>query len=331
MCGIAGFLSRSGECGLGGSEEVVQRMALALRHRGPDDGGAWVDECAGVALGFRRRAILDFSPRGHQPMVSADGRYVIVFNGEIYNFRELRARLEGLGHKFCTGTDTEVILASAVEWGASEVPVHLQGMFAYGLWDRDERVLHLARDRVGIKPLYYGWSGNSFLFGSELRALEQHPDFERRVDREAVKLYLDFGYVPTPLSIYEGIRKLQPGMALKIRVGENAAEPQRYWDLTSAFRAEAWSGSDQEAIEELENVLKSAVERQMVSDVPLGALLSGGIDSSDVVAMMCAKARGRVKTFSIGFTERGFDESRYSRAVANHLGTDHTEMVLNPQ
>ena len=331
MCGITGFLSQSGEFGTGGSEEVVQRMALALRHRGPDDGGAWVDKRAGIALGFRRLAILDVSPRGHQPMFSANGRYVIVFNGEIYNFRELRTRLEGLGHKFSSGTDTEVILATAVQWGASNVPVHLQGMFAYALWDRDERALHLARDRIGIKPLYYGWNGETFFFGSELRALEQHPAFERRINRDAVDLFLDFAYVPAPLSIYEGIRKLLPGSALQVQAGKNAAAPVKYWDLASAFGTEPWSGSEQEAIEKLEKALESAVERHMISDVPLGALLSGGVDSSAVVALMCAKARGRVKTFSIGFAEKGFDESPFARDVARHLGTDHTQMVLSPQ
>lgn len=331
MCGIAGFLSRSGQCDVDDPKEVVQGMALALHHRGPDDGGAWVDARAGIALGFRRLAILDTSERGHQPMLSADGRYVIVFNGEIYNFREIRGRLEGLGHVFSSGTDTEVILAAAVQWGASSVPEHLQGMFAYALWDRDERVLHLVRDRVGIKPLYYGWNGNTFLFGSELSALEQYPGFEGRVDPEAVELYLDFGYVPTPLSIYEGIRKLQPGTALQVQVGKESGEPQRYWELSSAFAASPWTGSDREAVETLENILESAVERHMVSDVPLGALLSGGIDSSTVVAMMCAKARGRVKTFSIGFAEKGFDESIFAREVAHHLGTDHTEMRVSPE
>lgn len=331
MCGITGFLSQKNESAAGGFNKLVRQMALALRHRGPDDGGAWVDEHAGVALGFRRLAILDVSPRGHQPMLSADGRYVIVFNGEIYNFRELRTRLEGLGHSFSSGTDTEAILASAVEWGASNVPAHLQGMFAYALWDREKRTLHLARDRIGIKPLYYGWSGNTFLFGSELRALERHPDLERRINREAVELYLEFGYVPTPLSIYEGICKLQPGTMLQVRAGENTAEPKRYWDLGSVFRAEPWNGSDQEAVEKLENMLAAAVERHMVSDVPLGAMLSGGVDSSAVVAMMCARARGRVKTFSIGFAEKGFDESPHARAVARYLGTDHTQMILTPQ
>lgn len=306
-------------------------MARALQHRGPDDGGTWVDDCAGIALGFRRLAILDTSTRGHQPMFSADGRYVIVFNGEIYNFRELRVRLESLGHEFCTGTDTEVILATAVQWGAGNAPNYLQGMFAYALWDREERVLHLARDRVGIKPLYYGWAGKTFLFGSELRALEQHPGFEGRVDREAIDLYLEFGYVPTPLSIYEGIRKLPPATSLQIKLGASAPEPQRYWDLASAFRANLWTGSEQEAIDTLESVLESAIERHLISDVPLGAMLSGGIDSSLVVALMCAKARGRVKTFSIGFAEKAFDESPYAREVARHLGTDHTEMIVTPQ
>lgn len=331
MCGIAGFLSQKNEFATGRSEDVVRQMALALYHRGPDDGGAWTDENAGIALGFRRLAILDVSPRGHQPMFSAGGRYVIAFNGEVYNFRELRTRLEGLGHNFTSGTDTEVILAAAVQWGASEVPDHLQGMFAYALWDREQRVLYLARDRIGIKPLYYGWFGNTFLFGSELRALERHPSFDQQIDREALQLYLDFGYVPTPLSIYEGIRKLPPGTGLQVIAGKNAAEPGKYWDLAAVFRAEPWSGNENEAIEALEERLHAAVDRHMVSDVPLGALLSGGVDSSTVVALMCAKARGRVKTFSIGFAEKGFDESPYARAVARHLKTDHTELILTPQ
>ena len=255
MCGIAGFLSGKRDFAAEGFEEAVQRMAMALRHRGPDDGGAWVDRNAGIALGFRRLAILDLSPRGHQPMFSADGRYAIVFNGEIYNFKELRARLEGLGHKFLSGTDTEVILAAAVEWGAGDVPRHVQGMFAYALWDRHQRVLHLARDRVGIKPLYYGWSGETFLFASELRAIEQYPGFERTLNHEAVELYLDFGYVPTPLSIYKGIQKLRPATALQVRTGERTAEPRQYWDIESAFNAEPAATGEQEAIAKLENLL----------------------------------------------------------------------------
>ena len=331
MCGIAGFLSGKRDFAAEGFEEVVQRMAMALRHRGPDDGGAWVDRSAGIALGFRRLAILDLSPRGHQPMFSADGRYGIVFNGEIYNFKELRTRLEGLGHKFLSGTDTEVILAAAVEWGAGDVPRHLQGMFAYALWDRQQRVLHLARDRIGIKPLYYGWSGETFLFASELRAIEQYPGFERTLNHEAVELYLDFGYVPAPLSIYKGIQKLRPATALQVRTGERTAEPRQYWDIESAFNAEPAATGEQEAIEKLEYLLDISVKRHMISDVPLGALLSGGIDSSAVVAMMCAKAGARVKTFTVGFSEKGFDESHHARAVAKHLGTDHTEMLLRPQ
>ncbi|HEX5412407.1 MAG TPA: asparagine synthase (glutamine-hydrolyzing) [Terriglobia bacterium] len=331
MCGIAGFLSSKSEFAAGGLEEAVQRMTMALRHRGPDDCGSWVDRSAGIGLGFRRLAILDVSPRGHQPMFSGDGRYGIVFNGEICNFKELRTRLQGLGHSFTSGTDTEVILATAVEWGAGDVPLRLQGMFAYALWDRQQRVLHLARDRVGIKPLYYGWSGETFLFGSELRAIEQCPGFERTVNHEAVELYLDFGYVPTPLSIYKGIQKLQPGTALQVRREESTAAVRKYWDIESAFNAETAEIGEQDAIEKLENLLEISVKRHMISDVPLGALLSGGIDSSAVVAMMCAKARARVKTFSVGFAEKGFDESPHARAVARHLGTDHTEMLLRPQ
>ena len=331
MCGIAGFLSRKSEFAADGFEEAVQRMAASLRHRGPDDGGAWVDRNAGIALGFRRLAILDISPRGHQPMFSADGRYGIVFNGEIYNFKELRTRLEGLGHKFLSGTDTEVILATAVQWGAGEVPRQLQGMFAYALWDRQQRALHLARDRVGIKPLYYGWSGETFLFASELGAIEQYPGFERSINHQAVELYLDFGYVPTPLSIYTGIQKLKPGTALEVRAGESTAGIRQYWGIESAFDAEPAKLGEQGAIDKLEHLLEVAVKRHLISDVPLGALLSGGIDSSVVVAMMCAKAPARVKTFSVGFAEQGYDESRHARAVAKHLGTDHTEMLLRPQ
>lgn len=331
MCGIAGFLSRKTEFAASSLEEAVERMATALRRRGPDDSGSWVDRDAGIALGFRRLAILDVSPRGHQPMFSAGGRYGIVFNGEIYNFKELRTRLEGLGHNFSSGTDTEVILATAVEWGAREVPARLRGMFAYALWDRQQRVLHLARDRVGIKPLYYGWSGETFVFGSELRAIEQYPGFERTINHEAVELYLDFGYVPAPLSIYKGIQKLPPGTALQVRAGENTAEVRQYWDFESVFNAGPVAIGEQEAIEKLEDLLEVSVKRHMISDVPLGALLSGGIDSSAVVAMMCAKAAARVKTFSVGFAEKGFDESHQARAVAGHLGTSHTEMLLRPQ
>jgi asparagine synthase (glutamine-hydrolysing) len=315
----------------------VRTMADTLLHRGPDTDGVWVDERAGVGLGFRRLAILDLTPQGHQPMASGDGRYVIVFNGEIYNYLALRTSLEEEGHApaWRGHSDTEVMLAAFSAWGVERTLERLVGMFALALWDSRERILHLARDRLGEKPLYYGWAGDAFVFGSELKALRAHPGFRAEVDREALALYLRYAYVPTPWSIYRDARKLAPAAHLALSsdaVSRRTDPPPRtYWSVEHTARAglaEPFEGSDEEATKALDALLRDAVAGQMIADVPLGAFLSGGIDSSTVVALMQAQASGPVKTFTIGFHEDGYDEAGHARAIARHLGTEHTELYV---
>jgi asparagine synthase (glutamine-hydrolysing) len=315
-------------------ERQVVRMSNALRHRGPDDEGQWIDAACGVALGFRRLSILDLSPEGHQPMLSVDARYVVAFNGEIYNFKDLRDELQTLGHSFRGGSDTEVMLAAFVEWGIEPSIKRLNGMFAIAVWDRMERRLHLVRDRLGKKPLYYGWMGETFLYGSELKALRAHPSFHAEIDRQALALYLRYSYIPAPHSIYQGIRKLPAGSMLTL-------SPERrelpgavaYWSIFEAAARgvrDPLTGSEDEVSAELEELLRDAVGKRMVADVPLGAFLSGGTDSSLVVALMQAQSSMPVKTFSIGFRESSYNEAEHARLVAAHLGTDHTELYVTP-
>jgi asparagine synthase (glutamine-hydrolysing) len=313
-------------------------MADQLVHRGPDDSGVWVDAEAGIALGFRRLAIVDLSPAGHQPMTSANGRYVIVFNGEVYNFGELRKDLALLGHGFRGHSDTEVMLEAVSEWGLEAAVKKFVGMFAFALWDKRERLLHLVRDRLGIKPLYCGWQDKTFLFGSELKALHAHPAFSPEIDRSALALYLRLGYIPHPYSIYQGIWKLPPGHILSLRAGaqpsSELAGTARYWSAREVYEtgaADPFRGSAAEAIEELDRLLRESIRLRMIADVPLGAFLSGGIDSSTVVALMQAQSNRPVKTFTIGFHEREFNEAAYAKAVAAHLGTDHTELYVTPR
>ena len=335
MCGLAGILGPPGAAGDDTLRATALRMADTLRHRGPDDGGAWSDAAAGVALGFRRLAIVDLSPEGRQPMASASGRYVLAFNGEIYNHRELRRELEAAGSgPFRGHSDTEVMLSAFGHWGLAGAVGRFVGMFAFALWDRDERALHLGRDRMGEKPLFYGRAGSAFLFGSELKALRAHPDFRAGVDRDALALYLRLGYVPAPYSIYQGIRKLPPGTTLTIAAGAgDEPGPVPYWSARRAAEAGAarpFEGTEADAADELERLLRDAVGRQMVADVPLGAFLSGGIDSSTVVALMQSQSPRPVRTFTIGFHEAGYDEAGHARAMARHLGTDHTELYVAP-
>jgi asparagine synthase (glutamine-hydrolysing) len=305
-------------------------MTSTLAHRGPDDDGVWVDGNSGIGLGFRRLAILDLSPAGHQPMRSGDGRYWIVFNGEIYNYRQLRDDLDGV--KFRGTSDTEVILETVSAIGADATISRLLGMFAFALWDAERRELILARDRVGKKPLYYSLSNDLLLFGSELKALRAHPSCPTAINQSAVLAYLRHGYVPTPHSIYDGVRKLEPGCYAVIRDDGNISI-HRYWDaeevgmLGVACRVNA---SGWEACEQLDHLLRDAVSRRLASDVPIGALLSGGIDSSTVAALMQAQSGRRIKTFTIGFTEPGYDEAASARAIAEHLGTEHTELYVTP-
>lgn len=334
MCGITGFWQTPGDNGVV-LTVLAQRMSDQLAHRGPDDSGEWSDPDAGVALGFRRLAIVDLSPLGHQPMRSASSRYEIIFNGEVYNFAALREELTGLGHGFRGGSDTEVILAAVEEWGLADAVTRFVGMFAIALWDRERRELHLVRDRLGIKPLYYGWQGGAFLFGSELKALAAHPAFSGEIDRDALTLYMRFAYVPEPFSIYRNIYKLPPGTVLTLRRHDDrSARPRPFWSaLEAAERGQdaPFSGSDAEAVARLDTLLREAVALRMVADVPLGAFLSGGIDSSTVVALMQAQSDRPVKTFTIGFAASGFNEADHAAVVAAHLGTDHTELTVTPQ
>jgi asparagine synthase (glutamine-hydrolysing) len=333
MCGLVGYWTGGGDPA---SKERVAAMAARLVHRGPDDAGAWVDDAAGLALGHRRLAILDLSPAGHQPMVSPCGRYVLTYNGEIYNHLDLRADLEREGnHPTWRGhSDTETLLAALRAWGVEATLTRLNGMFAFALWDRTERALVLARDRMGEKPLYYGSTGGAFLFGSELKALAAHPDWRGEINREALALYLRHGCVPAPWSIYQGIAKLPPAHFVVVRQGGAAVgAPTCYWSLAEiAARGPSADAGDAAAMTTaLDELLGDAVRRRMASDVPLGAFLSGGIDSSTVAALMQAQSDHPVQTFSIGFDIAGYNEAAHAKAVAEHLGTDHTELYVTPE
>ena len=336
MCGITGFLDCSRQLNDDELQSTVTRMSDTIRHRGPDDSGAWVDAAAGIALGFRRLAIVDLTPTGHQPMFSADGRFVIVFNGEIYNFAGLRQELIGLGHSFRGTSDTEVMLASVCQWVVEDAVKRFNGMFAFALWDRHEQRLHLVRDRLGIKPLYYTWMEQTLLFGSELKALRAHPAFQAEIDRNALALHLRYSYIPAPYSIYQGVKKLTPGTILTIDAtqGPGGAQPQPYWSARQIAEqgvARPFEGSDAEAESELDRLLRQSVSERMIADVPLGAFLSGGVDSSTVVALMQAQSERPVKTFTIGFYEDSYNEAVYAKAVAAHLGTEHTELYVTPE
>lgn len=352
MCAITGLLLTRPRLGSDALRASVERMAASMRHRGPDDSGAWVSTPAGLALGHARLAIIDLSPAGHQPMVSASGRYVIAFNGEIYNHRDLRDALEraGAAPAWRGHSDTETLLAGFEHWGVEATLSRCVGMFAIALWDEAERTLTLARDRFGEKPLYYGWAGRgaerAFVFGSELKALRAYPGFDAPVCRQALAQYLRFTYVPAPRSIYEGVFKLEPGCLLTVRGAPPADAPaaplrpghhhhgvtvQRWWSLADVVEAGALAPlrDEREALETLEARLDEAVRIQSLADVPLGAFLSGGVDSSTIVALMQRQASRPVKTFTIGFEEAGFDESPFARAVAQHLGTEHHEMRVS--
>jgi asparagine synthase (glutamine-hydrolysing) len=334
MCGICGFLV--GARKLNDAESRIRQMIAALAHRGPDDSGIWIESSAAVGLGHRRLAVIDLSPEGRQPMVSESGRYVITFNGEIYNFRELRAELEPSGHAFRGHSDTEVGLAAIEQWGLEGAIKRFIGMFALALWDRSEQQLHLARDRLGEKPLYYGWVSDTFLFGSELKALRAYPGWHAEVDRNALALYVRHNCIPAPHSIYKGIRKLLPGTVLTVKpdlAASNAAAPAPYWSAREAVEngtANEFAESTADAADQLEGLLRQVVLQKMVADVPLGAFLSGGVDSSTVVALMQAQSNRPVRTFTIGFHEAEYNEAEAAKAVAQHLGTDHTELYVTP-
>lgn len=331
MCGIAGLIDTAGRTA--DLENAARRMADAIFRRGPDDHGVWVDAESGVALSHRRLSIIDLSPAGHQPMVSESGRLVITFNGEIYNFAELRDMLErtGCAPEWRGRSDTEVLLAAIAAWGVRPTLERAVGMFAFGLWDRRERALVLARDRLGEKPLYYGRSGRTFLFGSELSALAALPGWRGEIDRGALSLLLRLNYIPAPHTIYKGIAKLPPGTFLTLAAGQRGGHVETYWgaaQIADRGSRNPFRGTPEEAVERTDALLRQSLEGQMIADVPLGAFLSGGVDSSTIVALMRALSPRPVRTFSIGFNEAGYDEAPQARAVARHLGTDHTELYV---
>lgn len=331
MCGIAGFIDRT----MSDPERVSSLMADALAHRGPDDHGVWIDRGCGVSLVHRRLSILDLSPAGHQPMRSPSDRFVIAFNGEIYNHLSIRRELENarLAPTWRGRSDTETLLAAIEAWGLRSALQRCLGMFALALWDSDKRQLSLARDRCGEKPLYYARHGTSFIFGSELKALRVHPGFRERVNQGVLGLYLRHNYVPDPHCIYDDTWKVPAGCILQIDVEGSSREMSAYWSASQAIeesRANPYQGGPEAAVQDLERILGDAIQGQMVADVPLGAFLSGGIDSSAVVALMQARSTRPVRTFTIGFAEPGYDESGYARAVAAHLRTEHTELRVTP-
>jgi asparagine synthase (glutamine-hydrolysing) len=347
MCGLAGFIDLSGGRASDELHMTARRMAGTLRHRGPDDAGTWVDADARIALGHQRLAILDLSSQGHQPMRSACGRFMLIFNGEIYNFATLRRDLEQLGQRFRGHSDTEAMLAAISQWGLEAALTRFNGMFAFALWDRRERVLHLGRDRLGEKPLYYGWMGKTFIFASELKALSAHPQFHGEIDRDVLALYFRYNYVPTPFSIYHDVYKLPPGCLLTVSAltaeqrasfspfpEEQASSwrPVRYWSAKQVAERgtqNPFRGSARDAVECLEALLSDAVRLRMIADVPVGSFLSGGIDSSTVVAIMQAMSGRPIKTFSIGSHDGEYDEAGAAKAMAKHIGTDHVDLYAS--
>jgi asparagine synthase (glutamine-hydrolysing) len=332
MCGIAGLIATERPSDWSG--ETITKMIDCLEHRGPDDRGVWGSSRAPVMLGHRRLSIVDLSATGHQPMVSQDGRYALVLNGEIYNFKLLREKLEAVGRRFRGRSDTEVVLSAIEQWGVEAALKRFTGMYALAVWDELEGQLFLARDRVGEKPLYYGWANGSFVFASELKALRAIPGWSPELDLDAVGLQMRYTYIPAPYSVYKGISKLEPGTYVKVTLRDvleiGPAVP--YWNLGDiALSDRSHSRGRAEVADELEQLLTEVVGHQMVADVPLGAFLSGGIDSSLVTALMQKQSPTPVKTFSIGFDEVEYNEAHHAATVARHLGTDHTELYVSAQ
>jgi asparagine synthase (glutamine-hydrolysing) len=345
MCGFAGLLGGSSVLGEVAQFELTKRMTDTVVRRGPDDSGYWVDSFQRIGLGHRRLSIVDLSQNGHQPMVSSNGRYVLTFNGEIYNHLDLRKELEKISNALPIAfktifewrgqSDTETLLAGIEAWGFEATIMKSIGMFSIALWDRETNSLTLARDRMGEKPLYYGWQGSGdervFLFGSELKALKAHPAFSSEIDRGALSLLLRHNYIPAPYSIYKGIAKLEPGSLLSVSLRQPEPKLWKYWDSVEVAVSgleKQFPGTAHEAANELEILVKDAVRQQMVADVPLGAFLSGGVDSSTIVALMQAQSSRAVKTFTIGFSDKAYNEATFAKNVAQHLGTEHTELYI---
>ncbi len=331
MCGIVGILDQHQQNTESELKSIANRMADSIAHRGPDSEGSWVDADAGIAFAHRRLAIIDLSVEGNQPMSSSDGRYVIVFNGEIYNFQELRTDLETLGHNFRSNSDTEVLLEAISEWGLENALSRCIGMFAFALWEHRSRNLYLVRDRLGIKPLYYGPIGTSFAFASEIGALWTHPNFQRDIDRDSLAIYMLRNCVPAPYSIYRHIKKLPPGTILTVHGNSGKSTISSYWSLKQVAESgitTPFSGNEGEALEALEDVLYESVRTRLVADVPVGAFLSGGIDSSLVASFIREVSGEEILTYTVGFETADYDETADATAVARHLGTKHTSHTL---
>jgi len=331
MCGIAGFWQS--KAGAEAPDELLVRMGNAIRYRGPDDSGWFFEKATGVGLIHRRLSILDLSPAGHQPMRSHSGRYTIAFNGEVYNYQEIRDEL-GTSTIWRGHSDTEVMLEAVDRWGLESAVGRFVGMFAFALWDAYARRLYLVRDRLGIKPLYYGWVNGNFVFGSELKAVAQYPNFQATIDRDALALFMRHNYVPSPHCIYRGLQKLEPGSILLLAGPQAEPNIWRFWSAVEIAKhglASRTHAEDSEVVEQFEQRLSEAIRLRMIADVPLGAFLSGGVDSSTVVALMQAQSSRPVKTFTIGFHEDGYNEAVHAGKIAEHLGTDHTELYVTPQ
>jgi asparagine synthase (glutamine-hydrolysing) len=335
MCGITGFIDASRQFKPKELSRCVAKMSDQLLHRGPDGSGVWTDPELGIALGHRRLSIIDLSDMGSQPMISADGRFVLTYNGEIYNHKTLRQELEQEGCRFRGHSDTEVLLEAIARWGLEPTLERLNGMFAFAVWDRTDRRLSLVRDRVGIKPLYYGWAGTTFLFGSELSALREHPDFTGEIDRDSLALFLENGYVPSPCCIYRNVEKLRPGQLLEIAppFTWETTSVRSYWSFRDVAATAAEHGrtlSPTARMQQMQELLTDSVKSRLMADVPVGAFLSGGIDSSVVVSVAANEGGVPLRTFTIGFEEPEFDESRAATATARHLGVEHILHIVTP-
>lgn len=333
MCGLVGFFEPNNR----DYDKTIRSMAKAISHRGPDADAYWIEQDKGLVFGHRRLSIIDLSECGIQPMHSSSGRYTIIYNGEVYNYKPIKDELEQLGAKFRGHSDTEVMLESFEQWGVTKSLSKFNGMFAFALWDSKEEILHLSRDRLGIKPMYYGWQKKAFLFGSELKAFRKHPEFQGEIDTSSLALFFRHNYIPAPYSIYNGIYKLPAGTLLSIPYKSlhyrdtDQHQPKAFWSLKSTFMdAQPLKLTNEQLLVELKSLLSDSVRLRMIADVPVGAFLSGGIDSSTVVALM-QEHTSRAKTFSIGFLEEGFNEANYAKQVASILGTDHTELYVTPE
>ena len=326
MCGIAGYIGE-----IKNPSDCLTKMAQAINHRGPDSNGLWIDQ-EGIGLAHTRLSILDLSTAGHQPMHSVSGNYVLIFNGEIYNHEYLRSELESISNRKWLGhSDTETLLASIEEWGIEDTLAKVKGMFAIALWDKQSKNLYLSCDRIGEKPLYYGWVNQQFVFASELKSIKQFPAFKNEIDRNSLAMFLRFNSIPAPYSIYENIYKLEPGQIIKIHSKSKQVQKNSFWSVEEAYKngnMNKFTGTSKEAVDKLEHLLSSAVSSQMQSDVPLGAFLSGGVDSSTIVALMQSFSNSKVNTFTIGFNSKEYDEAKHAAKVARYLGTNHYDKYV---